>query len=99
TGTVFSLSRVAMVTNTAAITLTWDVKSDKAVTVSISGPGFSSTDLSGGPTPVCPVPIDAQGRCAANASPPTNVYTYVLKVTDHLGRVLTRNVQFTVTHS
>jgi hypothetical protein len=75
--------------------LNWNIVANKPVTVTISGPnGFSSSDLSGSST-VCPVDVVA-GKCPA----PPGAYAFVLKATDHLGRlVYSKTIQLNVNHS
>jgi len=79
-----------------APTLSWNVVSDKPVTVTITGPNLSSTDLSGGPRPVCPGTIESGGACTAD----NGTYSYVMKATDSEGRQWwSKTVQFTVHHN
>jgi hypothetical protein len=95
-GTTMVLSTSVMVSAVdQAPTLSWNVNSNEPVTVTITGPGLSSTDLSGGPRAVCPGTIDGGGVCTA----PNGVYSYVMKATDSHGRIFfTKTVQFTVKH-
>jgi len=95
TGTTFSLSKSVLTAGDAPPTLSWNVKSDKPVTVSITGPGgFSSTSMNGGPTDVCPVPLDGSGNC----SPVNGVYSYRLVATYKGQVVFSKTVQFTSKH-
>jgi hypothetical protein len=92
-GTTFSPSTGSVFTGSAPVTLSWNVVSDKPVTVVISGSNFSSTALSGTAESVCPVALVGS---LCNADP--GVYAYVLTATDSLGRsVFSKTVLVTVT--
>jgi len=93
TGTTFAPSQDRVLTGNPPVTLSWNVVADQPVTVVISGPNFSSTQMSASAQPVCPGTLTGT---ACNADP--GVYRYKLEATDSLGRsVFSKTIQFTVT--
>jgi hypothetical protein len=74
--------------------LQWSVSANDPVTVVVSGPGFSSTQMSGSSAALCPGTISGTTCTVA----PGN-YAYTLTVTDTHGHSLPETIVLTVVHN